>query len=262
MLEGLNFSAVKRLPLVMQTEAAECGLACITMIARFYGHDVDLNGLRARHRMSLKGITLEALINISGQLDLGARALRLDLDKMNRLQLPAILHWDLNHFVVLKEVRGNKIVIHDPARGERKLLLKEASEHFTGVALELMPLMNFRKQKIRQKMKLSSLWGRLIGLKRAVVQTLVLSIILQFVILASPFYLQLVVDEAIVEFDQKLLLLLAVSFGALSIINSLTTMMRSWTILYFGHQMSFQICLLYTSPSPRDATLSRMPSSA
>lgn len=241
MLEYLNFSNLRRLPVILQTEATECGLACLTMIAKFYGHDVDLNGMRARYPISLKGVTLETLIDLSGQMDLGSRALRLDLEEIHRLQLPAILHWDLNHFVVLKSVQSNKLTIHDPGRGELKISLKEASDHFTGVALELLPTTSFKKQKVRKKMKLSSLWGRLVGLKRAVIQTLILSVILQIVVLASPFYLQLVVDEAITSFDLKLLLVLAIGFGSLSLINTITTMMRSWTILYFGHQMSFQM---------------------
>ena len=215
MLEHLNFSGKNRLPIILQTEATECGLACLTMIARFYGHDVDLNGMRVRYPVSLKGVSLENLVDLSAQMDLGSRALRLDLEEMHQLQLPAILHWDLNHFVVLKSVRGSQLIIHDPARGQRKISITEASDHFTGVALELLPTVSFKKQKAIKKMKLSSLWGRLVGLKRAVGQTLVLSVIMQIIVLASPFYLQLVVDEAVVKFDVKLLLVLAVGFGAL-----------------------------------------------
>lgn len=237
----LNFSRRQRLPIIIQTEAVECGLACLTMVSKYYGHDVDLNGMRARHPVSMKGASLETLINLAGQMSLGTRALRLDMHEMAQLQLPAILHWDLNHFVVLKSVRGDKIIIHDPATGERRMTLKQASDHFTGVALELLPTTDFKKQKARKTMRLSALWGRLVGLKRAVIQTLILSVILQIIVLASPFYLQLVVDEAVVKFDLKFLLLIAIGFGALSIINTVTMMMRSWTILYFGHQMSFQM---------------------
>lgn len=240
-LNPLNFAQRKRLPIIIQTEATECGLACLTMISSYYGHDVNLNGMRALHPVSMKGVSLETLITLSAQMELGARALRLDLEEMNQLQLPAILHWNLNHFVVLKSVKRNKIVIHDPASGERQMTIRQASDHFTGVALELLPTTNFKRQKARKTMRLSSLWGRLVGLKRAVVQTLILSIILQIIVLASPFYLQLVIDEAVVKFDFKFLLLLAIGFGALSIINTVTSMMRSWTILYFGHQMSFQM---------------------
>ena len=211
------------------------------MVAKFYGHDVDLNGMRARHPISLKGANLESLINLSDQLDLGSRALRVDLEAIGKLQLPAILHWDLQHFVVLKSVKGKNITIHDPARGEKVMSLNEASDHFTGVALELLPTTSFQKIKARKTMKLSSLWGRLTGLKRAIFQTLLLSFILQAIVLASPFYLQLVVDEAVTGFDMRLLLVLAFGFGALAIINTVTAMMRSWTILYFGNQMSFQM---------------------
>ena len=241
MLELLNFNNARRLPVILQTEATECGLACLSMIAKFYGHDVDLNGMRALHPTSLKGTSLDTLVDLSGNMDLGSRALRLDLESMKHLQLPAILHWDLNHFVVLKSIKNDVITIHDPARGERKLSFKEASDSFTGVALELLPTSTFKKQVARQKMTLSSLWSRLIGLKRAIFQTLILSIILQIIVLASPFYLQLVIDEAAVKFDLKLLLVLALGFGMLSVVNSVTTMMRSLVILYFGHQMSFQM---------------------
>ena len=237
----LNFSRKAKLPIIIQTEAVECGLACLTMVSKYYGHDVDLNGMRARHPVSMKGASLETLIDLAGQMSLGTRALRLDMHEMEQLQVPAILHWDLNHFVVLKSVNGDKVIIHDPASGERKLTLKQASDHFTGVALELLPTTDFKKQTARKTMRLSSLWGRLVGLKRAVVQTLILSVILQIIVLASPFYLQLVIDEAVVKFDAKFLLLLAIGFGALAIINTVTTMMRSWTILYFGHQMSYQM---------------------
>ncbi|MGB3455912.1 MAG: peptidase domain-containing ABC transporter [Litorimonas sp.] len=237
----LNFSRRAKLPVIIQTEAVECGLACLTMISKYHGHDVDLNGMRARHPVSMKGATLETLIDLAADMDLGSRALRLELEELDQLQLPAILHWDLNHFVVLKSVRGDKIVIHDPATGERRLTLAQASDHFTGVALELMPTARFEKQTARKTMKLSSLWQRLIGLKRAIIQTLILSIVLQLIVLASPFYLQLVIDEAVVKFDTRLLLMLALGFGALAVIRVTTEMMRSWLILYFGHQMSYQM---------------------
>ena len=240
-LSDLNFARKKRLPVILQTEMTECGLACIAMVAKYHGHKLDLNGLRARFPISQKGATLDTLINISGELDLGTRALRLDMDDMKKLQLPAILHWDLNHFVVLKKVHGQKITIHDPARGERVMHPREASDHFTGVALELTPSETFTKQKMVKKLKLKQLWTRLIGLKRAILQTLTLSIVLQIIVLAMPFYLQLVIDEVVVKYDLRLLVVLALAFGALVAIQSLTTMMRSWTILYFGHQMSFQM---------------------
>ena len=241
MVNELNFTGRKRLPVIIQTEAMECGLASLTMVAKYHGHDVDLNGMRQKFAVSLKGAPLDAIIDLAAQLDLGARALRLELDELPQLQLPAILHWDLNHYVVLKKVAGEKVHIHDPATGLKILSLKEFSEHFTGVALELTPTAGFTKQTAKEKMRLSQLWGKLVGMKRAIVQLLILSIVLQLIVLASPFYLQLVIDEAVVKFDAKFLLVLALGFGALTIIQQIAGMMREWTILYYGHQMSFQM---------------------
>jgi len=241
MTSELNFSRRRKLPIIVQSEAMECGLASLAMIAKYHGHDLDLNGLRQRFSISLKGAPLEAIINLAAQLDLGARALRLEIEEIDQLQTPCILHWDLNHYVVLKKVTGRKVHIHDPATGLKVMSLRDFSTHFTGVALELTPTARFEKQDIRRKMHLSQLWGRLVGLKRAMLQLLALSLILQFIVLASPFYLQLVVDEAITKFDSKILIVLAIGFGALTIIQQITKMMRDWTILYYGHQMSFQL---------------------
>ena len=241
MITELNFSGRKRLPVILQTEAMECGLASLTMIAKYHGHDVDLNGMRQKFSVSLKGAALDAIIDMAAALDLGSRALRLELEHLPQLQLPAILHWDLNHYVVLKKVVGDKVHIHDPALGLKIMSLKKFSEHFTGVALELTPTTNFTKQTAKEKMRLAQLWGRLVGFKRALLQLLILSVVMQLIVLASPFYLQLVVDEAVVKFDAKFLLVLALGFGALTVIQQIASMMREWTILYYGHQMSFQM---------------------
>lgn len=241
MLEGLNFTGAQRLPMIYQTEAMECGLASMAMVAKYHGHNIDLNGLRQRFPVSLKGATLTQLMQMANQLDLGPRALRLELEDLPKLQTPAILHWDLNHFVVLKKVSGNKVHIHDPAIGAKVISLKKLSDHFTGVALELTPIAGFSKQTAKKTMRMSDLWRRLVGMKRGLLQLLILSIVLQLIVLAAPFYLQLVIDEAVVKFDLHFLLMLALAFGGLAVIRVITQMMREWTILYFGYQMSFQM---------------------
>ena len=135
--ELLNFRGRARLPVILQTEAAECGLACLAMIASYHGHRVDLNTFRRRYPVSLNGVTLRALIQVASQLHLACRPLRFELGHLRQLRLPAIVHWDMNHFVVLKAVSGKGITIHDPAAGVKIYTLPEASKHLTGVALEL-----------------------------------------------------------------------------------------------------------------------------
>jgi ATP-binding cassette, subfamily B, bacterial CvaB/MchF/RaxB len=88
-----------RLPIILQTEAAECGIACLAMVASSFGHRIDIDTLRRRHPVSLKGMTLRGLIETARHLELACRPLRVELAHLAQLRLPAILHWDMNHFV-------------------------------------------------------------------------------------------------------------------------------------------------------------------
>ena len=241
MIRELNFSPRRKLPVIHQTESMECGLACIAMVANYHGHQVDLNGLRQLFPVSQKGTTLEGLINISARLAIGARAVKLELDSLHNLQMPAILHWNLNHYVVLKKVTNQKVYIHDPLMGARTLDIKDVSKAFTGIALEVMPVSNFKPQKIQKRVKISDLWSKLIGLKKSLVQLVFLSFILQLAALLMPFYLQIVVDRVLVELDRNLLFFLAIGFFGVIIIQSLTRLMREWAVLYYSNQMSFQL---------------------
>jgi ATP-binding cassette subfamily B protein RaxB len=231
----------KTLPVILQTEVTECGLACLTMIGRYHGHDIDLNVLRKRHLISMTGASLKSIMSIASTLQLAARPLKVELDQLHKLQLPTILHWDLNHYVVLKAIKGNKVLIVDPGVGLRVMSLSKVSDHFTGIALELSPTAEFSPQEARLKPHLSLLWSRLVGLKRAIFQTLTLSIILQIIVIAAPFYLQLVVDGALAQQDYGLLKALALGFGGLMILRAISEAVRSWAILIYGNQMSLQM---------------------
>jgi len=209
-VELLQFSGFSKLTPILQTEAAECGLACLAMVANYHGHKIDLNSLRREYLISLKGATLQSLILTADKLQMASRPLRLDMEDLPNLKLPCVLHWDMNHFVVLKKVTAKNITILDPAFGERIYRLEEVSKHFTGVALELTPTKNFEKKNEEKILKLSELWNRISGLKRSLVQVFVLSLLLQVFAIASPFYMQLTVDDVIVSHDFDLMTILAI----------------------------------------------------
>ncbi|PHR91787.1 MAG: ABC transporter [Robiginitomaculum sp.] len=229
------------LPVVLQTEATECGLACLVMIARYHGHDIDLNALRKTASVSLKGASLKQVMQTAGTLHLSSRPLRVELDQLHKLQTPAILHWDLNHFIVLKKIKNGKVHFIDPGRGLRVMALEKVSDHFSGVALELSPASDFNTLTDRLKPRLWHLWDKLRGAKRAMLQILTLSVILQLAALAAPFYLQLVVDKAVGPKDTQLLYALLLGFGGLVIIRAVSEAIRGWAILVYGNQLSFQM---------------------
>jgi ATP-binding cassette, subfamily B, bacterial CvaB/MchF/RaxB len=174
-------------------------------------------------------------------LGFSSRPLRVEISALSKVQMPAILHWDLNHFVVLRSITAKQAVVYDPAIGIRKLPLAELSKHFTGVVLELTPAANFRPVEAKAPIRLSSLWSQMTGLWSAMIQVLVLSVALQIAAFAAPFQIQLVVDEAVFHDDQDLLLVLALAFGALVVIQSSIEGLRGWALKVFGHLLSFQI---------------------
>ena len=240
-MPSLHFGGTQRLPMLQQTEAAECGLACLAMISSYHGQRVDMNTLRRRYPISLKGVTLRGLIQIANHMDLACRALRFELEHLAKLRLPAILHWDMNHFVVLKAVKGSRIVLHDPAAGERSLAIADASKHVSGIALEVTPADAFTPKDERVRLPFSTFWTRVPGMNSALVQILALSAVLQLLVLAGPFYMQITIDEVIGKGDVDLLVALALGFGLLTLLMVATTAIRSLIILILQNTLQFQL---------------------
>ena len=237
---GHGFGRRRRLPMLLQTEAAECGLASAAMVACYYGHDIDLPSLRQRESLSLKGMTLIQLIAVAGRLDLATRPLRVEMEHLRHLRTPCILHWDLNHFVVLKQATAKFLVIHDPAQGVRRIRIEEASKHFTGVALELWPAAQFKPQKARQSISIKGLMGDVHGLKRGLIQVLLLALALEGLVLVGPFYLQWVIDQVLVTHDASLLGVLVLGFLLLTVFQVAVTAMRAWSIVWISARLSVQ----------------------
>ena len=229
------------LPMIYQTEAAECGLACLAMVVSYYGHRIDLSTLRRRHPVSLRGVTLRTVVQMASQMELACRPLRFELSHLNQLRLPAIVHWDMNHFVVLKSVARREIVVHDPGLGRRVFSIAEASKHLTGVALELSPSAGFLSKDERTRLPFSTFWTQLRGTTHALVQIFILSVLLEAFVIAGPFYLQLTVDEVIARGDADLLAVLALGFGLLTAIKVASTAIRSLILVSVQNVLHFQI---------------------
>lgn len=120
-IKQLKFDFRRRIPVILQTETAECGLACLAMMLGYYDKNTNLFELRSQYGTSSRGVTLHTLISIANDCGLITRPLSLELDEVPQLRLPCILHWDFNHFVVLTHASEKQFIIHDPAFGKRKL---------------------------------------------------------------------------------------------------------------------------------------------
>jgi ATP-binding cassette subfamily B protein RaxB len=211
----------RRVPMILQSEAPECGIACVAMIASYYGFRTDLSAMRLRLAPSMKGVTLKHISAIADTMKLAARGVQVPLEALGKLKLPAILHWDMNHFVVLtKAAKGAPHHRHDPARGRRVLALREASRHYTGVAMEFTPTAGFAERDEREKI---SAWQLLSApqpgwaARRAGAAAVAGA---RSVRDRLPFFLQLVVDRVIVGRDRDLLTVLGIGFALLAVIRS------------------------------------------
>ncbi len=235
------FAAAHRLPIVVQAERSECGLACLAMIATYYGCRVNLNGLRQEFPVSIHGACLSDILNVASALKLQTRALRLEPKELGEIALPAILHWDMGHFVVLKKVSRNGVTIHDPAFGERKCSAKELDLHFTGIAIECIPSRDFVRETRVQSTSIWELFSRFPGFYSAVGQLFLLSLLIQLANIGAAFYLQLVIDESIAKHDTDLLIVLGGGFGLLMFCSVAMNFARSTVQLYFANQLGFQM---------------------
>jgi ATP-binding cassette subfamily B protein RaxB len=227
--------------MIYQSESAECGLACMAMVANHHGFKLDLTTLRNEYSVSFKGANMQQIMSLAEQLNMVGRALQLDLDDLKNLKVPCILHWDMHHFVVLKKVSHHSITILDPAMGERKVPMLDVNKSFTGIALELTPTSEFKKKDERIKLGITAFWTRIDGLASSLTKLFILSLLLQLFLLASPYYTQLVVDEVLISQDQPLLVVLAIGFGLLVLIQILTQTFRSWVVLHLSSMMSVQM---------------------
>lgn len=234
---GLRRSPV---PVILQAEAAECGLACLAMVAGAHGLDTDLPTLRQRFSLSLKGVTLAEMVRMADAMKFNSRALRAEPDELASVQLPCVLHWDMNHFVVLVALKGDEAEIHDPGRGHQRLKLAELSRHFTGVVLELQPAPGFVPAQQRQHVTLRQLLGPVRGLKRSLAQIFALALALEVFVLLTPFFMQWVVDGAVVSADRDLVLTLGLGFGLLVLVQAATAAARSWAVLALSASLNLQ----------------------
>ena len=230
----------RRTPLILQTEMAECGLACLAMIAGRYGHRVDLPALRQRVDLAPRGTTLRDLMRMASSMRLATRALRAEPPHLRRLQLPCVLHWDHNHFVVLIRVRRRRMVIHDPAVGRRFVPVQEVAKRFTGVVLEAWPTEGFERKTERARVPVWDLLRRSHGFAAAATQVLIMSLVLEAIGLAIPIGFQVVLDDVVVSNDRDLLTLIVLGIGWVIAIRAFIDFVRSWAIMGAGSRLALQ----------------------
>ncbi len=239
-ISKLNFSFRKSTPIILQSEVSECGIACLAMISGYYGLNIDLFNFRERFGSPSQGVSLLSLSHTADRAGLKNRALSLDLDEIHQLKLPCVIHWGMNHYVVLTKVRRSSFVVHDPALGKRIIGIQEMSNNFTGIAMELWPDQNFQQEKAKSRLRLLDLMRNIVGLKSTLIKLFAFSVVIEAIGLLLPIGTQMVTDHVIMAHDQSLLAVICIGLVTFTLFRTFLSMLRGWTSLTLNTLTSIQ----------------------
>ncbi len=228
----------RRVPVMLQAEASECGLTAVAMVAWSFGREVDVATLRGCSAPADRAPTLRGLAATAATLGLIARPVRLGIAELRRLVLPAILHWQFDHFVVLTRVRRSHLVIHDPASGRRRISMPVANDAFTGIAVEFARGGDWQRRKSSGRPRLRWFIRAHAGIYRYLGLMLVLLFTTQLLALAPPVATQLLIDEVVLGQDQRWRTGVLAGIGLVLLAMIVIDALRRYVALYSGTRLA------------------------
>ena len=232
----------RQVPFVAASELNECGIACLAAISGYFGGEPGLAEIRQLAVPSGRGETLLELRNLAERIGLAARGVKVGVEALGELALPAILHWEMNHFVVLERVTKTGIVIMDPAAGRLAVPWSAVDTSFTGVALETRVSPSWQRARgARRKVSLLDFLAPLSQWRRDIALVVALSILMEVLVLLAPLQMQLSIDSALQGSDGRLVWVLAGGFTLVVLLQAAISVVRAWTIAVFGARVGYEL---------------------
>jgi ATP-binding cassette subfamily B protein len=230
-------------PLLQMTEV-ECGLTCLAMVLAYYGRKVSVSDLRLQFGTGRDGASALNIVKAARHYGLRVRALSLQHSEFRHMTLPAIVHWEFNHFVVVERWTPKWVDIVDPATGRRRLTAQEFDTAFTGIVVTLEPGANFQRRSASSAITLRSYIIE--TLKRtpgAMLQVLLASIFLQIFGLVLPLLTKVVVDQILPLKIVGIMNILAIAMILVLCSQGVTTLVREWVLVYLRTRIDIQMML-------------------
>ena len=189
----MSFGMKRKVPVIMQMEAAECGAASLAMVLASWGRWMPLERMRVDCGVSRDGSSALNIVKAARLHGLSARGGRVEADRLHELPCPCILHWESNHFVVMTECGRKHVCLNDPARGRVRMSLEELKGCYTGVALAFEPNETFVKEGAPASV-LHFVRRRLKGAGRAFLISMLIGLLLMVSTVALPVFSQYFLD--------------------------------------------------------------------
>lgn len=202
----------RRVPIVRQVDEMDCGAACLAMVTRAFGRRVSLARIRQLINTGLDGTSLRSICRAGEELGLATRSVKASVRHLDRMPLPAIVHWDEYHWIVLTSVRRNHVMVADPAVGRRRFTREEFIEKWSGYAA-LFDYTPAIEQAPESPRLLDWMWPLVRQHRGVLLQALGLAIVVSVLQMVLPVFTQVIVDRVLVEQDVALLHLLIAAMG-------------------------------------------------
>ncbi|MEH2149821.1 peptidase domain-containing ABC transporter [Nostoc sp.] len=188
----------KRYPFFEQQSASDCGASCLVMISRYWGKRFNVNRIRDLTNISRSGASLRGLTAAAESIGFATRPVKASFDKLAQQPLPAIAHWEGKHYVVVYEVNKKRVIVGDPAIGQRTLTPSEFQAGWTGYALLLQPT-----DLLRETQEAATPFWQFFDLvkphSRVLLEVFIASVLIQLFGLITPLFTQLLLDRVIVQ---------------------------------------------------------------
>ncbi len=202
----------RRYPFFAQQSASDCGAACLVMVSRYWGKRFSVNRLRDIANVDRNGASLRGLLTTAESLGFATRPVKASLNQLAKQKLPAIVHWEGKHYIVVYEITQKHVIVADPGIGQRTLTHAEFQAGWTGYTLLLQPTAMLKDAKETS----TPFWQFFELLKPhglVMLEVLIASVFIQIFGLITPLFTQLILDRVVVQRSQ--LTLTAVGIGLL-----------------------------------------------
>lgn len=203
---------VQRYPFFAQQSGSDCGAACLVMVSRYWGKNFSVNRLRDIANVDRNGASLRGLSTAAESIGFATRPVKASLDQLAKQQLPAIVHWEGKHYIVVYEITKKHVIVADPAIGQRTLSHQQFKQDWTGYALLLQPTVLLKDAKEST----TPFWQFFELLKPhglVMLEVFLASLFIQIFGLVTPLFTQLILDRVVVQRSE--LTLFAVGLGLL-----------------------------------------------
>ena len=228
------------LPFIAQQSSSDCGTACLAMISKYWGKRFSLNTLRHLAGVDRAGASLKSLAKAAESLGFQARPVRASLSRLVEQTNPWIAHWQGIHYVVVYRIKGNRVMIADPALGKRSLSRQEFQDNWTGYALLLDPTERLQAAS-SEKISLSQFLGAIWPYRPLIGQIIGISLLIQVFGLITPLFTQIILDKVVVQKSFVTLNVFALGLLLFSVWRIGLSATRQYLLNYFSNRFDLTL---------------------